>query len=146
MFGLDADFHSSLDIHIHVPEGAIPKDGPSAGITMATALLSSVTRIPVHRDIAMTGEITLRGKVLPVGGVKDKILAAARAGISRVILPAENERDLDEIPSDVREKMEFHLVESMDDVVLVALDGTIVPLAAKEKIPEKLDVEPPVTH
>jgi ATP-dependent Lon protease len=146
MFGLDADFHSSLDIHIHVPEGAIPKDGPSAGITMATALLSSVTRIPVHRDIAMTGEITLRGKVLPVGGVKDKILAAARAGISRVILPAENERDLDEIPSDVREKMEFHLVESMDDVVLVALDGTIVPLAAKEKIPEKLDVERPVTH
>ena len=136
MFGLDPDFHASLDIHIHVPEGAIPKDGPSAGITMATALLSAVTKIPVHRDIAMTGEITLRGKVLPVGGVKDKILAAARAGISRVILPAENERDLEDIPADVRDKMEFHLVESMDEVVSVALDGTIVPLAAKEKLPE----------
>jgi ATP-dependent Lon protease len=149
LFGLDPDFHASLDIHIHVPEGAIPKDGPSAGITMATALLSSVTKIPVHRDIAMTGEITLRGKVLPVGGVKDKILAAARAGITRVILPADNERDLEEIPSDVREKMQFHLVENMDEVVAVALDGTIVPLAAKAKLPQPETVigsEPPVTH
>ncbi len=148
MFGLDPDFHASLDIHIHVPEGAIPKDGPSAGITMATALLSSVTKIPVHRDIAMTGEITLRGKVLPVGGVKDKILAAARAGITRIILPAENERDLDEIPADVRERIDFHLVESMDEVVAIALDGTIVPLAAKEKLPDpaKTLVDPPVTH
>jgi ATP-dependent Lon protease len=149
LFGLDPDFHSSLDIHIHVPEGAIPKDGPSAGITMATALLSAVTKIPVNRDIAMTGEITLRGKVLPVGGVKDKILAAARAGITRIILPDENERDLEDIPADVREKMEFHLVESMDEVVSVALDGTIVPLAAKAKLPEPEKVigdEPPVTH
>ena len=146
LFGLDPDFHASLDIHIHVPEGAIPKDGPSAGITMATALLSSVTKIPVHRDIAMTGEITLRGKVLPVGGVKDKILAAARAGIMRIILPADNERDLEEIPQDVREKMEFHLVENMDEVVSVALDGTIVPLAAKEKLTEPKFIEPPITH
>ncbi|MGZ4809697.1 MAG: endopeptidase La [Thermoanaerobaculia bacterium] len=150
MFGLDPDFHANLDIHIHVPEGAIPKDGPSAGITMATALLSAVTKIPVHRDIAMTGEITLRGKVLPVGGVKDKILAAARAGITRVILPADNERDLEEIPADVRDKMEFHLVESMDEVVSVALDGTIVPLSAKGKLPEPEKVigsaEGPVTH
>ncbi len=149
LFGLDPDFHSNMDIHIHVPEGAIPKDGPSAGITMATALLSAVTRIPVHRDVAMTGEITLRGKVLPVGGVKDKILAAARAGITHIIMPADNERDLEEIPADVREKMEFHLVESMDEVVSVALDGTIVPLAAKQKLPEpeKIGaVEPPVTH
>src|SRR5438874_2147015 len=144
LFGLDPDFHANLDIHIHVPEGAIPKDGPSAGITMATALLSAVTKIPVHRDVAMTGEITLRGKVLPVGGVKDKILAATRAGISRIILPADNERDLEEIPADVRERMEFHLVESMDDVVTVALDGTIIPLAAKVKLAEP--VEPPVTH
>ncbi|HEX3069298.1 MAG TPA: endopeptidase La, partial [Thermoanaerobaculia bacterium] len=142
LFGLDADFHASLDIHIHVPEGAIPKDGPSAGITMATALLSAVTRIPVHRDIAMTGEITLRGKVLPVGGVKDKILAAARAGITRIILPAENERDLEDIPADVREKMEFNLVESMDEVVLHALDGTIVPLA--KKLPDAVASEPPI--
>src|SRR5579872_2007142 len=147
MFGLDPDFHSTIDIHIQVPEGAIPKDGPSAGITMATALLSAVTKIPVNRDMAMTGEITLRGKVLPVGGVKDKILAAARAGITKVILPAENERDLEDIPADVREKMEFHLVESMDEVVSVALDGTIVPLAAKAKLPEpEKVVEPPITH
>ncbi len=149
LFGLDPDFHASLDIHMHVPEGAIPKDGPSAGIPMATALLSAVTRIPVHRDFAMTGEITLRGKVLPVGGVKDKILAAARAGITKVILPAENERDLEDIPPDVRERMEFHLVESMDEVVLQALDGTIVPLSAKEKLPvtdKVLDSEPPMTH
>ena len=141
LFGLDPDFHANLDIHIHVPEGAIPKDGPSAGITMATALLSAITKIPVHRDIAMTGEITLRGKVLPVGGVKDKILAAVRAGLTRIILPADNERDLEEIPSDVREKMEFHLVESMDDVILVALDGTIVPLAAKDKLAGTGDTE-----
>jgi ATP-dependent Lon protease len=149
MFGLDPDFHSSIDIHIHVPEGAIPKDGPSAGITMATALLSAVTKIPVNRDLAMTGEITLRGKVLPVGGVKDKVLAAARAGITKVILPAENERDLEEIPSDVRERMEFNLVESMDEVVNLALDGTIVPFTAKEKLPEPEKVispDTPMTH
>jgi ATP-dependent Lon protease len=146
LFGLDPDFHASLDIHIHVPEGAIPKDGPSAGITMATALLSAVTKIPIHRNIAMTGEITLRGKVLPVGGVKDKILAAARAGITTVILPAENERDLEDIPRDVRERMEFHLVESMDEVVTLALDGTIVPLTVKEKLPEPAKtIEPPIT-
>jgi ATP-dependent Lon protease len=149
MFGLDPDFHASMDIHVHVPEGAIPKDGPSAGITMATALLSAVTKIPVHRDVAMTGEITLRGKVLPVGGVKDKILAADRAGITKVILPSENERDLEDIPADVRERMEFYLVESMDEVVNLALDGTIVPLAAKEKLPEPEKVigpDTPLTH
>ncbi|MFN2442499.1 MAG: endopeptidase La [Thermoanaerobaculia bacterium] len=148
MFGLDADFHDKIDIHIHVPEGAIPKDGPSAGITMATALLSAVTRIPIHREVAMTGEITLRGKVLPVGGVKDKILAASRAGLTVIILPKENERDLEEIPADVREKMEFHLVESMDEVVTVALDGTILPLSAKEALPDpgKTIGEGSVTH
>jgi ATP-dependent Lon protease len=149
LFGLDADFHDKLDIHIHVPEGAIPKDGPSAGITMATALLSAVTKIPVHRDMAMTGEITLRGKVLPVGGVKDKILAASRVGITRIILPRDNERDLEEIPAEVRERMEFHLVESMDEVVSVALDGTIVPLEAKEKLPEPAKTitgSEPITH
>ncbi|MGA7614294.1 MAG: endopeptidase La [Thermoanaerobaculia bacterium] len=136
MFGVESDFHDKVDIHIHVPEGAIPKDGPSAGITMATALLSAVTRIPIRQDVAMTGEITLRGKVLPIGGLKEKVLAASRAGIHRIILPIDNERDLDDIPQDVRDQMEFHLVESMDEVVLVALDGTIVPLAAKEKLSE----------
>ena len=148
LFGLDADFHDKIDIHIHVPEGAIPKDGPSAGITMATALLSAVTRIPIHREVAMTGEITLRGKVLPVGGVKDKILAASRAGLTVIILPRENERDLEEIPADVRERMEFHLVESMDEVVTVALDGTILPLSAKEQLPDPVKTigEGSVTH
>ncbi|HVT03243.1 MAG TPA: endopeptidase La [Thermoanaerobaculia bacterium] len=136
LFGLDPDFHDKIDIHIHVPEGAIPKDGPSAGITMATALLSAVTKVPIHQDLAMTGEITLRGNVLPIGGLKDKVLAASRAGITKIILPIENERDLDEIPPDVRGKMEFHLVGTMDEVVAVALDGTIVPFSVKDKLPE----------
>ena len=129
LFGIEPDFNESLDIHLHVPEGAIPKDGPSAGITMATALISALTKIAVRKDVAMTGEITLRGKVLPVGGIKDKVLAAYRGGINEVILPKENEKDLEEIPTEVREAMEFHLVESMDEVLRLALDGTISPAA-----------------
>src|SRR5262249_5138613 len=104
----DEDIYDRTEIHIHVPAGAQPKDGPSAGITMGTALASALTRRPVRKDVAMTGEITLRGKVLPVGGVKEKALAAHRAGIRTVILPAENERDLEEIPNHVREEMTFH--------------------------------------
>src|ERR1700682_2141734 len=131
LFGLDPDFHSLLDIHIHVPEGAIPKDGPSAGITMATALLSAVTRIPVHRDIAMTGEITLRGKVLPVGGVKDKILGAKRAGINTVILPKRNEKDLEDVPEAIRQAMQFVFVDTVDQV----LEHALVPAAPAEPQP-----------
>jgi ATP-dependent Lon protease len=122
---LPAEFFEQHDIHVHVPEGAIPKDGPSAGITMGTALLSAVTQVPVRQDLAMTGEITLRGKVLPVGGIKDKVLAAFRAGIRDVILPGENEKDVDDIPEDVRTVMHFHFVKEMDEVVAIALDGAL---------------------
>jgi len=123
MYGADPNFHQKYDIHIHVPEGAIPKDGPSAGITMAVSLFSAVTKLPVLKDVAMTGEITLRGKVLPVGGIKDKALAAYRAGIRTIILSAENDKDLDELPEEIRKEMEFHLVSNMDEVIKVALES-----------------------
>jgi ATP-dependent Lon protease len=144
LLGIDPDFNESIDTHLHVPEGAIPKDGPSAGITMATTLISAICKIPVRKDVAMTGEITLRGKVLPVGGIKDKMLAAFRGGITEVILPRENEKDLEEIPAEVREAMEFHLVESMDEVLRLALDGTITPLVKAGGKFEKASSEPPV--
>jgi ATP-dependent Lon protease len=123
MYDADPNFHEKFDIHIHVPEGAIPKDGPSAGITMASSLFSAVTKIPVLKDVAMTGEITLRGKVLPVGGIKDKILAAYRAGIRTIILSAENDKDLDDLPEEIRGQMEFHLVNTMDEVIKIAMEG-----------------------
>ncbi|MCJ7806616.1 MAG: endopeptidase La, partial [Clostridia bacterium] len=119
--GLDEDFYENIDIHIHVPEGAIPKDGPSAGIAMATALASALTRTPIRKDVTMTGEITLRGRVLPVGGVKEKMLAAHRAGIKFMLMPAENRRDLSDIPQNVRRKIEVKLVEHMDEVLEMAL-------------------------
>jgi ATP-dependent Lon protease len=123
--GLPRDFYRSIDIHIHVPEGAIPKDGPSAGITMATALSSALSKIPVRRDIAMTGEITLRGKVLPIGGLKEKLLAAHRAGIFEVIMPKENEKDLAEVPENLKTAMKLHFVDSMDEVLVIALEGPL---------------------
>ncbi len=120
-YGLNKDFHKVFDVHVHVPEGAIPKDGPSAGITLATAMTSSLTGIPVNRDIAMTGEITLRGRIMPIGGMKEKVLAAHRAGIKTVVLPEENRKDMKDIPESVQEDLEFIFVERMDDVLELAL-------------------------
>jgi ATP-dependent Lon protease len=118
---IDDSFYEKKDIHIHVPEGAVPKDGPSAGITMATAVISSLTLRPVRRDVAMTGEITLRGRVLPIGGLKEKSMAAYRAGIKKVIIPEDNKADIDEIPKEIRDDIEFIPVSSMDTVIENAL-------------------------
>ncbi|MGG3521976.1 endopeptidase La [Bacillus pseudomycoides] len=120
---IDSNFHEKNDIHIHVPEGAVPKDGPSAGITMATALISALTGVPVSKEVGMTGEITLRGRVLPIGGLKEKTLSAHRAGLTKIILPAENEKDLDDIPESVKENLTFVLVSHLDEVLEHALVG-----------------------
>src|SRR5262249_39768815 len=117
------DFFDHTEVHIHVPAGAVPKDGPSAGITMCSALASAVTKRPVRKDVAMTGEITLRGRVLPVGGVKEKVLAAHRAGIRTIVLPAETERDLGEFRKTVRAEPQFQFVEPMDQVREIPLIG-----------------------
>ena len=119
--GIEENFYKEKDLHIHIPEGATPKDGPSAGVTMFTSVISALTGIPVRKDLAMTGEITLRGKVLPVGGIREKVLAAHRAGITTVLLPKENEADIQEIPSNVRRRMKLILVETLDEILDIAL-------------------------
>jgi ATP-dependent Lon protease len=131
--GIPRDFYRRTDVHIHIPEGAIPKDGPSAGITLATALVSALARVPARRDVAMTGEITLRGKVLPIGGVKEKLLAAHRAGVTTILLPKDNEKDLSDIPKGVLDHMSVQLVDTMDEVLRTALEG---PLPALPPTPE----------
>jgi ATP-dependent Lon protease len=125
--GIAKDFLDKSDIHIHIPAGAMPKDGPSAGVTMFTALVSLLTGIRVRHDVGMTGEISLRGRVLPIGGLKEKVLAAHRAGIKRIILPERNKADLDEIPAEVKSDLEFVLASRMDQVLEAALDGKIEP-------------------
>jgi ATP-dependent Lon protease len=130
--GVDAADLSKLDVHVHVPAGATPKDGPSAGVTIATALASLFTKAPVRSDVGMTGEITLRGKVLAIGGVKEKVLAAHRAGLKVVVLPRRNEGDLEEVPPEVREAMEFVLVDTIDEVWQQALPSAVIaPVAGK---------------
>jgi ATP-dependent Lon protease len=142
--GLPKDFYRNIDIHVHVPEGAIPKDGPSAGITIATGLASALAKIRVRRDIAMTGEITLRGKVLPIGGLKEKLLAAHRAGIFEAVLPRANEKDLADLPENLRSVMKLHFVDQMDEVLKIALEGPLPEL--REETPQALlaAVTPPV--
>src|SRR5271168_2288087 len=151
--GLAKDFYKNVDIHVHVPEGAIPKDGPSAGITLATGLASALTKIKVRRDVAMTGEITLRGKVLPIGGLKEKLLAAHRAGIFEAIVPEENRKDLADLPELIKTSMKLHFVEEMDQVLKLALEGNLPEL--HEETPEALapvlpvpgiDLPQPVAH
>ncbi|MBI5561109.1 MAG: endopeptidase La, partial [Deltaproteobacteria bacterium] len=141
-FGLSEDFYKNMDIHVHVPAGAIPKDGPSAGITMATAVISALTQIPVNKDIAMTGEITLRGSVLPVGGIKEKCLAALRAKIKTVILPERNSKDLDDIPKNVREGLNIIHVKHVDEVLKLVLTKKEEKAGKKEETPAKLHARP----
>ena len=138
--GLPKNFYQNLDVHIHVPEGAIPKDGPSAGITLTATLASALTKVPVRGDVAMTGEVTLRGKVLPIGGLKEKLLAAARHGIKEVILPQENEKDLPEVPKNVRDELKLHFVETVDEVLALALEKPIAGLSNRPFTPGGIDV------
>jgi ATP-dependent Lon protease len=152
VLGLEPEFYQKHDVHLHIPEGATPKDGPSAGIGMCTALVSALTRIPVRSDVAMTGEITLRGEVLPIGGLKEKLLAAHRGGIKTVLIPDENQKDLVEIPDNIKGNLEIKSVKWIDEVLAVALtqqpmpqqsaDGTaaVVPVAAAEEKPVRRGV------
>ena len=145
-FGIDMDFHQKHDIHIHVPEGATPKDGPSAGIAMCTALVSALTKVPVRSEVAMTGEITLRGRVLPIGGLKEKLLAAHRGGIEIVIIPEENEKDLAEIPKNVTDSLEIKPVRWIDEVLDIALERPLTPVQSKVEDGKKSTIEPARTE
>jgi ATP-dependent Lon protease len=134
--GIDPEFYQKYDLHVHVPEGATPKDGPSAGISMCTALVSALTKVPVHASVAMTGEITLRGQILPIGGLKEKLLAAHRGGISIVVIPEENRKDLTEIPKNILSKLDVRPVKWIDQVLEIALQRVPSPSAEGEELDE----------
>jgi ATP-dependent Lon protease len=140
--GIDPKDFREKDLHIHVPEGAIPKDGPSAGITIATAMVSALTRRPARHDVAMTGEITLRGKVLPIGGIKEKLLAAHRFGLKTLILSKENEKDLADIPEEVREELTIHVVDSIDEVLKFSLEPEKAELSMETPVVWNADQTP----
>jgi ATP-dependent Lon protease len=133
--GIDPEFHQKLDVHIHVPEGATPKDGPSAGIARCTALVSVLTKVPVRSEVAMTGEITLRGRVLPIGGLKEKLLAAHRGGITTVIIPEDNKKDLADMPANITASLEIHPVRWIDEVLDIALERPVQPKPASDTPP-----------
>jgi ATP-dependent Lon protease len=136
-FGLSPKFFQKIDVHVHVPEGAVPKDGPSAGIPITTAIISALTKVPVRRTVGMTGEVTLRGRVLEIGGVKEKVIAAHRAGLKTIILPKDNKKDLVDVPKEVIRDLEFKFVTHMDEVLGIALKG---------QLPKSSSVEQPITH
>jgi ATP-dependent Lon protease len=142
--GIPADLFGTHDLHLHVPAGAIPKDGPSAGVTMATAILSAARQVPVKNDVAMTGEITLSGLVLPVGGIKEKALAARRHGVKLMLLPAQNEDDLDELSPEARKDMDFRPVSSFEEVVSIALGDLPAVPAPADAAPAAVPAEPAV--
>jgi ATP-dependent Lon protease len=142
-FGIEPPLFEKKDIHVHVPEGATPKDGPSAGVAMVTAIVSVMTGIPVHRDVAMTGEITLRGRVLPIGGLKEKLLAAHRGGIKKVLIPEENAKDLTEIGDNIKSGLEIIPVSRMGEVLVHALTRKPEPIAWDEENARRVDVPPP---
>jgi len=135
--GIQEDALKGRDVHIHVPAGAVPKDGPSAGITMATALVSALSGRKIRRDVAMTGELTLTGRVLPIGGIKEKLLGAIRAGIDEIIIPCDNEADLDDLQEEVRKSLTIHLVEDLDQVIKIALQGDKAERAKKKTAKSK---------